>query len=137
MYLILYVEHDLFLNTQVEKIKRKKIANGFKNNMYDFVLKYSSEPQIRNVLYLYIGAKDWTWLYDCVPEKLRTLHNSGHRIVFVTNQAGIEKMKAKPEEIMTKINDIINQLNIPCFVSVRLKELHVIYMGINTYLNAI
>ena len=46
-----------------------------------------------------------------MPEKLQSLDTSGYRVCFVTNQAGIEKLKLTPDEIMTKINDIVNELN--------------------------
>ncbi|KAK3591259.1 hypothetical protein CHS0354_010624 [Potamilus streckersoni] len=44
------------------------------------------------------GASDWEWWNECVPTKLQKLHKDGYRVVFFTNQAGIEKMKVKPEE---------------------------------------
>ncbi|XP_052225823.1 uncharacterized protein F21D5.5-like isoform X2 [Dreissena polymorpha] len=64
------------------------------------------------------GANDWEWWDPCVPEKLRDLHESGYRVLFFTNQAGIEKLKVKPEELMQKIEAIIKELSIPvmCFV---------------------
>ncbi|KAL3869457.1 hypothetical protein ACJMK2_042138 [Sinanodonta woodiana] len=59
------------------------------------------------------GASDWEWWSECVPVKLQQLHKDGYRVVFFTNQAGIEKMKVKPEEVKVKIEDIIQKLNIP------------------------
>ncbi|XP_064606402.1 bifunctional polynucleotide phosphatase/kinase-like [Liolophura sinensis] len=59
------------------------------------------------------GSKDWTWWNDSVPEKLKAINKDGYRVVFFTNQAGIEKQKVKPREVMTKIEDIISQLGIP------------------------
>jgi bifunctional polynucleotide phosphatase/kinase len=40
-----------------------------------------------------INASDWKWFSKEVPQKLKELHSSGFRIVFFTNQAGIEKQK--------------------------------------------
>ncbi|KAJ8306571.1 hypothetical protein KUTeg_017116 [Tegillarca granosa] len=40
--------------------------------------------------------------FATVPQKLREINNDGYRILFFTNQAGIEKLKVKPEEIMQK-----------------------------------
>ena len=51
-----------------------------------------------------------------MPERLRELDEAGYRVCFVTNQAGIEKLKLQPEEITTKINALIQELDIPCFV---------------------
>ncbi len=63
------------------------------------------------------GAKDWDWWNEAVPDKLRKLNEDGYRVMFFTNQAGIEKQKVKPREIMTKIEDIIEKLDIPILVS--------------------
>ncbi len=40
--------------------------------------------------------------------------------MFFTNQAGIEKGKMKPQEIMRKVEDIIDKLDIPILVWVQL-----------------
>ena len=63
------------------------------------------------------GSKDWEWWDDSVPGKLKDLHKNGYRVIFFTNQAGIEKLKVQPEEITTKIEDIIKELGIPIYVS--------------------
>ena len=63
------------------------------------------------------GSKDWQWLYECVPDKLKELHKNGYRVVFFTNQLGIEKLKVKPEELQRKIEDMIEQIGVPIFVS--------------------
>ena len=78
---------------------------------------YSHAQQIRSVSKLFSGAKDWDWLYDVVPDKLKELNGDGYRVMFYTNQAGIEKQKVKPQEIMTKIEAIIEKLDIPVLVS--------------------
>ena len=59
------------------------------------------------------GAKDWDFLYPCVPDKLKELDEEGYRVLFFTNQAGIEKNKVSPNELRTKIEDIIGTLGIP------------------------
>ncbi|XP_002740993.1 uncharacterized protein F21D5.5-like [Saccoglossus kowalevskii] len=59
------------------------------------------------------GPKDWQWWEDKVPSKLRDAYNSGYKIVFFTNQAGIEKKHVAPKEICTKCDDIIGKLGIP------------------------
>ena len=64
----------------------------------------------------FIGAKDWQWLYSCIPDKLRELNEDGYRVVFFTNQVGIEKLKLKPEEIQQKVEDMIADLDIPAYV---------------------
>lgn len=59
------------------------------------------------------GASDWEWWDECVPQKLRDAHNDGYRIVFFTNQAGMEKLKVTPQEFMKKAEAIIGELAIP------------------------
>lgn len=59
------------------------------------------------------GPSDWTFLYDCVPKKLKELHEASSKIVFFTNQAGIEKGKSTPTELEKKFEDIVNTLGIP------------------------
>lgn len=64
------------------------------------------------------GASDWEWWDECVPQKLRDAHNDGYRIVFFTNQAGMEKLKVTPQEFMKKAEAIIGELAIPVLVRV-------------------
>lgn len=59
------------------------------------------------------GASDWEWWDESVPDKLRELHKDGFRVIFFTNQAGIEKLKVTPEELQRKIEAIIKELDIP------------------------
>ncbi|GFS01631.1 bifunctional polynucleotide phosphatase/kinase [Elysia marginata] len=63
-----------------------------------------------------VGSNDWEFWDEKVPEKLQSLHNDGYRVVFFTNQAGIEKQKTTPEVFKTKVEAIISKLNIPVFV---------------------
>ncbi|CAH1776161.1 unnamed protein product [Owenia fusiformis] len=62
------------------------------------------------------GPKDWKWLYDCVPSKLKQLNEDGYRVIFFSNQAGIEKNKVNPDDFRKKLEDIIAELDIPVFV---------------------
>ena len=66
---------------------------------------------------IFAGANDWQWLYDCVPDKLKSLHKEGYRIVFFTNQAGIEKNKTTPQAVMDRVDGMCRDLDIPVFVS--------------------
>ena len=62
-----------------------------------------------------------------MPAHLRKLHAEGFRVLFFTNQAGIEKLKVKPEEIQRKCEAIIKELDIPVMVGnlfISLKEQH-------------
>lgn len=59
------------------------------------------------------GPSDWTFLYDCVPKKLKELKEEGSKVVFFTNQAGIEKGKTSPTELEKKFEDIINSVGMP------------------------
>lgn len=67
---------------------------------------------------------DWKFLFDCVPAKLKELHTKGTKVVFFTNQAGIEKKKTLVHELQTKFEDIINQLGIPVQVFIATGENH-------------
>jgi bifunctional polynucleotide phosphatase/kinase len=71
-----------------------------------------------------LNNKDWTWFDQSVPKTLKQLHSDGFRIVFITNQAGIEKKKVLFSELRTKFEDIIVALDIPVFVFVATGENH-------------
>jgi len=59
------------------------------------------------------GLKDREFLHDCVPAKLKELHDGGTKVVFFTNQAGIEKQKITIKELGTKFEAIINAIGVP------------------------
>lgn len=59
------------------------------------------------------GRFDWAFLNPSVPKKLKELTDDGTKIVFFTNQAGIEKSNGDPETLKGKFEDIITVLNIP------------------------
>lgn len=83
---------------------------------------YSIETQLTysNPVYwiLFEGASDWEFWDEVVPSKLQELHHNGYRVVFFTNQAGIEKLKVKPEEFMKKTEAIIKEVGVPIYVSI-------------------
>ncbi|XP_052070395.1 bifunctional polynucleotide phosphatase/kinase-like [Mytilus californianus] len=62
------------------------------------------------------GASDWEFWDEVVPSKLQELHHNGYRVIFFTNQAGIEKLKVKPEEFMKKTEAIIKEAGVPIYV---------------------
>ncbi|KAJ1642956.1 DNA kinase/phosphatase Pnk1, partial [Dispira simplex] len=37
------------------------------------------------------NADDWQFVYECVPRRLRELHDSGYKVVIFTNQAGLRR----------------------------------------------
>ena len=65
-----------------------------------------------------VGVRDWEWWDASVPGKLQTLNDTGFRVVFFTNQAGIEKKKVPVQQLKTKIENIITKLGFPVFVSI-------------------
>lgn len=67
--------------------------------------------------YILAGENDWEWWDKSVPGKLRSLDEDGFRLVFFTNQAGIEKDKVKPETVRNKVEAIIKELAVPVQVS--------------------
>ena len=64
------------------------------------------------------GPSDWVFRYSCVPKKLREINDTGGKVVFFTNQAGIEKGKATPVELEKKFEDIVTAVGIPIQVFV-------------------
>lgn len=64
------------------------------------------------------GRKDWKWWDKSVPAKLKALHGDGFKIVFFTNQAGIEKNKVNPAALQGKFIDIAKELGFPIQVFV-------------------
>ena len=45
------------------------------------------------------NAKDWQWWHHSVPEKLKSLHKEGFKIIIITNQGGIAKGKTRKSDI--------------------------------------
>eukprot|EP01147_Barroeca_monosierra_P003465 gene3465-8297_t len=64
------------------------------------------------------GPADWKFCFDQVPKRLRSLYENHTKVVFFTNQAGLEKKKTKPSDIKEKIEAIIEQIGIPVTVLV-------------------
>jgi len=59
------------------------------------------------------NADDWKFMLSQVQPKLKALHGDGYKVVIFTNQAGIEKNKAKESDIQGKITKIMNELGFP------------------------
>ena len=84
--------------------KKKKKINKKKINKDDTIITPKSGAKFAK------GRKDWVWLDDSVPKKLKELNESGYKIVIFTNQAGVEKGKTKLSDIQGKIEDVMNEL---------------------------
>lgn len=59
------------------------------------------------------GRSDWVFFDANVRKKLMKLTSEGIKVVFFTNQAGIEKGNADLDTLKGKFEDIINRLGIP------------------------
>lgn len=70
------------------------------------------------------NSSDWKWFDKCVPQKLKELNEQEFRIVFITNQAGIERGKTKPKELKTKFETMLKELDIPVFIFIATGENH-------------
>ena len=70
------------------------------------------------------NAADWKWFSKEVPAKLKELHSTGYRVVFITNQAGIEKQKVKFSELKSKFEAMLVELDLPIFILIATGETH-------------
>ncbi|XP_074535917.1 bifunctional polynucleotide phosphatase/kinase [Halichoeres trimaculatus] len=61
---------------------------------------------------------DWRILYPEIQPKLASLLKDGYKVVFFTNQMGIEKGKLRPEVFKSKVEDILATLKLPVQVFV-------------------
>ncbi|XP_038049608.1 bifunctional polynucleotide phosphatase/kinase-like [Patiria miniata] len=68
------------------------------------------------------GPSDWKFMNDKVKPKLQSEHEAGYKIVFFTNQRGMEKDHTSPDGWKGKVKKIINELNIPVQVFVATGE---------------
>lgn len=56
------------------------------------------------------NASDWKWLYPSIPGKLRSLHEEGYIVLFLSNQAGQPK---KQDEFCNKLPQLALSLRAP------------------------
>lgn len=56
---------------------------------------------------------DWIFLYDEVPKKLKSLSDDGYKLVFITNQGGIEKGRTDLNELQYKFCRITEEIGCP------------------------
>ncbi|XP_076831828.1 bifunctional polynucleotide phosphatase/kinase isoform X2 [Brachyhypopomus gauderio] len=61
---------------------------------------------------------DWRILFPEIQPKLANLLKEGYKVVFFTNQMGIARGKLKPEVFRSKVEDILQTLNLPVQVFV-------------------
>eukprot|EP00008_Paramoeba_atlantica_P011840 CAMPEP_0201490512 /NCGR_PEP_ID=MMETSP0151_2-20130828/26603_1 /ASSEMBLY_ACC=CAM_ASM_000257 /TAXON_ID=200890 /ORGANISM="Paramoeba atlantica, Strain 621/1 / CCAP 1560/9" /LENGTH=399 /DNA_ID=CAMNT_0047876501 /DNA_START=84 /DNA_END=1283 /DNA_ORIENTATION=- len=59
------------------------------------------------------SASDWVFLYESIPEKLKTHHSAGAYLLLFTNQGGIAKDSSKAGPIKQKITTIMSKMDIP------------------------
>ncbi|RDD38009.1 Bifunctional polynucleotide phosphatase/kinase [Trichoplax sp. H2] len=70
------------------------------------------------------GSDDWVLLFPEVADTLRELHKNGIKIAIFTNQGGIEKKKVTVPSICKKIENIINEIDIPIQVFISTGQSH-------------
>ncbi|XP_060076989.1 bifunctional polynucleotide phosphatase/kinase-like [Ylistrum balloti] len=55
---------------------------------------------------------DWKILYPEIPGKLKKLHEQGYKIVFFTNQKGVEKGKTLIEDLQQKFTSLLKLMGV-------------------------
>ena len=65
-----------------------------------------------------VDNNDWKIIFPEVPKKLQSMSKKGYKIVIFTNQAGIESGKQTVTGVQTKINNIMEALQVPIQVFV-------------------
>jgi bifunctional polynucleotide phosphatase/kinase len=68
-----------------------------------------------------INGNDWVWLYDNIKTKIQELNKNKYCIIFISNQA-ILKTDELISEWQNKLNNIVNDLNIPILIYASLKK---------------
>lgn len=64
----------------------------------------------------YKDASDWEFLYENVRKKLLNISKDGYCIIIITNQAGIEKKQTKIDEWKSKIEQVVEKINLPIWL---------------------
>ncbi|XP_075244855.1 uncharacterized protein F21D5.5-like isoform X2 [Convolutriloba macropyga] len=70
------------------------------------------------------SATDWKFVFTVIPDTLKALHDKGVKVVFFTNQAGIEKGNSDATVLMRKFDDVIATIGIPIDVYVSTGHSH-------------
>ncbi|ELU14683.1 hypothetical protein CAPTEDRAFT_176929 [Capitella teleta] len=127
-------KEKLTVDTVKEKVPLKVVPSGWR------------EPEHRLMVYSYEGAKgstkvagfdidgtiittksgkvfpvdlgDWRILYPDIPGNLKKLAADGFKIVFFTNQMGIQRGKLKPHDFQKKVESIQKKIGISAQVLV-------------------
>ncbi|KAF9580496.1 hypothetical protein BGW38_002841, partial [Lunasporangiospora selenospora] len=73
------------------------------------------------------NADDWVWWSPKVPARLKELSESGHTLVLVTNQNGLEGNVPKQEEMKLKLSKICGQLQLPMWILINRSQSY--YVG--------
>ena len=61
---------------------------------------------------------DWMFLFDEVPKKLKSLFDEGFKLVFITNQGGVEKGRTSLSELKYKFCRIVEDIGVPVQVCI-------------------
>ena len=60
-----------------------------------------------------VNKDDWEFLFDKVPRKLKSLYDDGYKLVFITNQGGVEKGTTNLSELKYKFCRIVENIGVP------------------------
>lgn len=71
------------------------------------------------------NTNDWKLFHSTeVFKTLKTLHDDGYTLVIISNQLGISKGKVDTADIQTKVNDIVEYLQLPIIVMLAVNDDH-------------
>ena len=71
-----------------------------------------------------VDHNDWIFFDKNVPEKLKSLFTDGTKVVFFTNQGGLEKGNTDLHSLTTKFENIITEVGIPIQVFISTGNSH-------------
>ncbi|KAG0337073.1 hypothetical protein BG000_005843 [Podila horticola] len=70
------------------------------------------------------NSDDWIWWAPGVPARLKEVSESGHALVVITNQGGLDGKQEKQEEMKLKFEKICGKLQLPMWILISMQKDH-------------